>query len=219
MLYGFGNQLLSGTWTTLQVAVSALALGLILGLAGAAGQSASNVIIRGFTKTLINIIRGVPELLVMFFVYFGSSTILSTLFNHYVPVNGFTAGVFALSLIFASYASHTFRGAFLAVGQGQKEAALALGLSKQQTFFYILLPQAWRHALPGLGNLWLVLLKDTALVSLIGLADLMSKAQIASAQTHKPFTFYLAAAVIYLIITTLSEWLLSLWTRRISIPH
>ena len=219
MLYGFTNQLLAGTWVTLQVALSALVLGIVFGLAGAAGQSAPNAVIRGFTKTLINIIRGVPELLVLFFVYFGSTTVLSSVFSHYVAVNAFTAGVFALSLIFASYASHTFRGAFLAVGKGQKEAALALGFSKQQTFWHILLPQAWRHALPGLGNLWLVLLKDTALVSLIGLADLMSKAQIASAQTHKPFTFYLAAAVIYLIITTVSEWLLSLWTRRISIPH
>lgn len=218
MLHGYGHQLLLGTWITLQVAVAALVLGVILGLAGATGQSANNFFVRHVTKTLINIIRGVPELLVLFFIYFGSSTLLSSLFGHYTAINAFTAGVFALSLIFASYASHTFRGAFLAVGEGQKEAALALGLSRRQTFFHVLLPQAWRHALPGLGNLWLVLLKDTALVSLIGLADLMNKAQVAAAQTEKPFTFYLTAAVIYLVITSLSEWLLKLWTQRAKIP-
>ncbi len=123
-----------------------------------------------------------------------------------MEVNAFIAGVISLGLIFAAYATQTLRGAFLALHKGQKEAAQALGLSSRRTFSHILFPQAWQIALPGLTNLWLVLLKDSALISLLGLSDLMFKAQIASSSTHQPFKFYFTAAIIFLILTSLSQF-------------
>ena len=205
---GFFLQLAIGASITLQLALCALLLGLMLGLLGALAEASSISIIRRIAILIISTIRGLPELLVIFFVYFGGTLLFTTLLGHYVDVSSFLAGVLALALLFGSYASQTFRGAFLAVPKEQTEAARALGLNRRQIFLHIQLPQAWRHALPGLGNLWLVLLKDTALVSLIGLADLMSKAQLASSATHKPFTFYLIAAIFYLLMTSVSQFML-----------
>jgi His/Glu/Gln/Arg/opine family amino acid ABC transporter permease subunit len=203
--HGFFIQLIEGAWITVQLAFCALLLGLILGLLGALAEASRVAVLRRIVTAIITSIRGLPELVVIFLVYFGGAFLLSVLLNHYVNVSSFLAGVLALALLFGSYASQTFRGAFLAIPQGQIEAGRALGLNRRQLFFYIQLPQAWRYALPGLGNLWLVLLKDTALVSLIGLPDLMNRAQAASSATHQPFTFYLAAAMFYLIMTSISQ--------------
>lgn len=205
---GFFQQLAIGASVTLQLALCALILGLIFGLIGALAENSRISIIRAIATVFISGVRGLPELVVIFFVYFGGTLFFTKLVGHYVNVSSFIAGVLALALLFGSYASQTFRGSFLAVPKGQTEAARALGLNPLQIFLHIQLPQAWRHALPGLGNLWLVLLKDTALVSLIGLADLMNKAQIASSTTHKPFTFYLIAAVFYLFMTSISQLVL-----------
>jgi arginine transport system permease protein len=166
--------------------------------------------------SIIFIIRGLPELLVLFFIYFGLSALLSTVFHHYVDVSSFAAGVTALSLLFGAYASQVFRGAFLAIDQGQVEAGRAIGFSRLQIFWYVQLPQAWRHALPGIGNLWLVLLKDTAIVSLIGIADMMNEAKIAANSTHSPFNFYLLTAVIYLCITSVSEKIMKYITAKVN---
>src|SRR5438876_11497086 len=105
----------------------------------------------------------------LFIIYFGLTTLLSQLLHHYVEISAFVAGVMALGLIFGAYASQVFRGAFLALNAGQIEAGKAMGLSRFQIISRLQIPQAWRHAIPGLGNLWLVLLKDTAIVTLIGL--------------------------------------------------
>ncbi len=211
---GFLPQILAGTWITIQIACCSLLLGLLLGLIGAAGESSRLRLIRYFFITLTSIIRGLPELLILFFIYFGGTILLTNLLGRYVNVNAFIAGVVALGIVFGAYASQTFRGAFLAVPSGQIEAAKALGLNRWQIFNCIRLPQAWRHALPGLGNLWLVILKDTSLVSLIGLADLMNRAQIASSTTHKPFTFYLLAALIYLVLTSVSQKIMTYFTHK-----
>lgn len=202
---GYGNQLLLGTLTTIAVALCALIIGLILALMGALGELSRNVFLRRITLTLTGLVRGAPELLVLFGIYFGGSALLSLIIHRDTQINSFIAGAFALGLIFASYGAQTLRGAFLAIPSGQKEAAQALSLSSRYTFWHVLLPQAWRFALPGLGNLWLVLLKDSALVSLLGLSDLMNKSQLAASNTHQPFKFYLIAALIFLILTTLSE--------------
>jgi arginine transport system permease protein len=202
---GFLSQVLIGAWVTVKVACCALILGLIFGLLAAIGESSSMRFLRYISTGIISIIRGSPELLVIFFIYFGGTIILTRVLGHYQDISAFVAGVVALALIFGSYASQTFRGAFLAVPRGQVEAAKALGLSRRHIFQRILLPQAWRHALPGLGNLWLVLLKDTALVSLIGLGDMMNQAKIAASTTHKPFTYFLTAALLYLIMTSISQ--------------
>lgn len=214
ILYGYLPQILLGAWVTIQVACCALLLGLVLGLVGACAEGHKWRVVRYSSTALISVTRGLPELLVLFFIYFGGTWLLSALSHHYVNVSAFWGGVIALALLFGSYASQVFRGAFLAVPFGQMEAAKALALSRWQIFRDIQLPQAWRHALPGLGNLWLVLLKDTALVSLIGLADLMNKAQLASSSTRKPFVFFLSAAVFYLMMTSISHFIMQKLSYR-----
>lgn len=214
MLTAYLPLLINGVFVTIKLACFALILGLIVGLIGALAESSAQRWLRYIFVGYHSIIRGVPELVILFFIYFGSSEFLNTVFHRSVQVSAFVAGVIALGLIFGAYASQTFRGAFLAVPYGQVEAAKALGLNRWQTFRLIQLPQAWRHALPGLSNLWLVLLKDTALVSLIGLSDLMMRSQSAAVTTGKPFTFYFTAALIYLILTSISQIVLSYLDKR-----
>lgn len=209
--------LLDAAWMTLGLALASLVGGMVLALAFSAAELSKQRALVWPVATLTTLIRGLPELLVVLFIYFGSTQVLFLLTGEYVEFSPFACGVLALSLLFASYATQTLRAALNAVPSGQRLAALALGLSKSHIFFRIVLPQAWRHALPGLGNQWLVLLKDTALVSLIGVNEMMRQAQMASASTYQPFTWYAAAALIYLAISLVSEYGLGLaarYTRR-----
>ncbi|MGN4977761.1 arginine ABC transporter permease ArtQ [Aeromonas sp. 95A] len=209
--------LLDAAWMTLGLALASLVGGMVLALAFSAAELSKQRALVWPVATLTTLIRGLPELLVVLFIYFGSTQVLFLLTGEYVEFSPFACGVLALSLLFASYATQTLRAALNTVPSGQRLAALALGLSKSHIFFRIVLPQAWRHALPGLGNQWLVLLKDTALVSLIGVNEMMRQAQMASASTYEPFTWYAAAALIYLAISLVSEYGLGLaarYTRR-----
>lgn len=209
--------LLDAAWMTLGLALASLVGGMVLALAFSAAELSKQRALVWPVATLTTLIRGLPELLVVLFIYFGSTQVLFLLTGEYVEFSPFACGVLALSLLFASYATQTLRAALNAVPAGQRLAALALGLGKSHIFFRIVLPQAWRHALPGLGNQWLVLLKDTALVSLIGVNEMMRQAQMASASTYEPFTWYAAAALIYLAISLVSEYGLGLaarYTRR-----
>ena len=209
--------LLDAAWMTLGLALASLVGGMVLALAFSAAELSKQRALVWPVATLTTLIRGLPELLVVLFIYFGSTQVLFLITGEYVEFSPFACGVLALSLLFASYATQTLRAALNAVPAGQRLAALALGLGKGHTFFRIVLPQAWRDALPGLGNQWLVLLKDTALVSLIGVNEMMRQAQMASASTYQPFTWYAAAALIYLAISLVSEFGLkqaSRYTRR-----
>ena len=209
--------LLDAAWMTLGLALASLVGGMVLALAFSAAELSKQRALVWSVATLTTLIRGLPELLVVLFIYFGSTQVLFLITGEYVEFSPFACGVLALSLLFASYATQTLRAALNAVPSGQRLAALALGLGKGHIFFRIVLPQAWRHALPGLGNQWLVLLKDTALVSLIGVNEMMRQAQMASASTYEPFTWYAAAALIYLAISLVSEYGLGLaarYTRR-----
>ncbi|MCE9847105.1 arginine ABC transporter permease ArtQ [Aeromonas allosaccharophila] len=209
--------LLDAAWMTLGLALASLVGGMVLALAFSAAELSKQRALVWPVATLTTLIRGLPELLVVLFIYFGSTQVLFLITGEYVEFSPFACGVLALSLLFASYATQTLRAALNAVPAGQRLAAMALGLGKSHIFFRIVLPQAWRHALPGLGNQWLVLLKDTALVSLIGVNEMMRQAQMASASTYEPFTWYAAAALIYLTISLVSEYGLGLaarYTRR-----
>ncbi|WP_421210754.1 arginine ABC transporter permease ArtQ [Aeromonas enteropelogenes] len=209
--------LLDAAWMTLGLALASLVGGMVLALAFSTAELSKRRWLVWPVATLTTLIRGLPELLVVLFIYFGSTQVLFLITGEYVEFSPFACGVLALSLLFASYATQTLRAALNAVPAGQRLAALALGLGKGHIFFRIVLPQAWRHALPGLGNQWLVLLKDTALVSLIGVNEMMRQAQMASASTYQPFTWYAAAALIYLAISLVSEYGLGLaarYTRR-----
>lgn len=204
-LTGYSLSLAQASWMTIQLALVSLAVGLVLAVVFAGGEMTRHPLVKWPTAALVTVLRGLPELLVVLFIYFGSTQVLFLLTGDFIEVSPFLSGVIALSLIFASYASQTIRGALKAVNKGQREAASALGMSKSRTFFRIVLPQAVRHALPGLTNQWLVLLKDTALVSLIGVTDLLKQAQLTSAATHEAFTWYATAAAIYLVITLVTQ--------------
>jgi polar amino acid transport system permease protein len=162
-----------------------------------------------------NFLRGIPEFLVLLVIYFGGTQLLDGLLGRgVVSVSPFGAGLTALGLIFGAYASETFRAAFQSVPNGQVEAARACGFTPWQTFRLIQLPQIWKVAIPGLGNLWQGSVKDTALVSIVGLDDLMRKANQAAQSTREPFTFYFAASLMFLAITLVSMLVIARLERR-----
>ena len=217
--------LASAAGMTVGLAVSALVVGLILAMLFAVWESARWRPVAWLGTGLVTMFRGLPEILVVLFVYFGASQLLLTLSDGFtlhlgfidIPVqiaienfdvSPFLCGVIALSILYSSYASQTLRGALKAVPQGQWESGQALGMKTASIFFRLILPQMWRHALPGLGNQWLVLLKDTALVSLISVNDIMLQTKSIAARTQEPFTWYVCAAAIYLVITLLSQQVL-----------
>ena len=203
MFSDYFSLMLTAALMTLGLAVCSLVLGLFLGMLFAVLEA--NRFVGKPTAVLVALLRGLPEILVVLLVYFGSSELVELLTGEYVEFGAFGCGVFALSLIFAAYASQTLRGAIQAIAKGQWESGTALGLSKGYTFLHIIMPQVWRHALPGLSNQWLVLLKDTALISLIGVDDLRRQAQLINTNTHQPFTWYGIAALIYLLVTLVSQ--------------
>ena len=203
MSYDFLSLMFTAALMTLGLAVCSLILGLFLSLIFSVLEA--NRFVGKPTAVLIALLRGLPEILVVLLVYFGSTELVEMLTGEYIEFGAFGCGVFALSLIFAAYASQTLRGAIQAIPKGQWESGAALGLSKSYTFIHIVMPQVWRHALPGLSNQWLVLLKDTALVSLIGVDDLMRQADLINTNTHQPFTWYGIAALIYLAVTLISQ--------------
>lgn len=220
-LHGFGDQLLQGAVVTIELALYSLFVGLILGLLGASAKLSSYKVLRWIAHGYTTIIRGIPELLTVLIIYFGATSVLMAIaglfgYDEYIEVGAFAAGVIALGLTFGAYATEVFRGALQAIPKGQHEAATALGMGPIRKFYRIILPQVWRVALPGLGNLFLVLLKDTALVSVVGLDDIMRKANIAVSSTKEPFLFYLVAAFMYLALTIISMVFVSFMEKRAS---
>ena len=215
-LQGFGHLLLSGSLITIKLAVTSLVIGLILGLMGATAKLSKIWIFRKLATVYTATMRGIPELLLVLFLYYGGSMLIMAVlekfgYNEYVEVSPFLAGVLALSIAFGAYATEVFRMAIQEVPKGQWEAAQAIGMRPMQVYFRIIVPQVWRLALPGLGNLFLVLLKDTALVSVVGLKDIMYHAARGAQATQQAFTFYMAAAFIYLgltiVVTAIMMWL------------
>lgn len=218
-LHGFGDQLLAGALVTVELALSSLIVGLVLGLLGASAKLSSIKALQVIANFYTTVIRGVPELLTVLIIYFGATSVLmgiASLFGYdeYIEVGAFAAGVTALGLTFGAYATEVFRGALQSIPKGQHEAATVLGMGSMHKFRRIILPQVWRIALPGLGNLFLVLLKDTALVSVVGLDDIMRKANIAVSNTKEPFLFYLVAAFMYLLLTIVSMLLVTYLEKR-----
>ena len=207
-LHGFGPALAAGALMTVQLALSALCLGLILGLLGALAKTSPYKPLQWLGSTYSTLVRGIPELLWVLLIYFGTVNgmrALGKLFD--IPdlaLSAFAAGVIALGICFGAYATEVFRGAILAIPKGHREAGLALGMSRSRILFKLVLPQMWRIALPGLGNLFMILMKDTALVSVIGLEEIMRHAQIAVSFTKEAFTFYMVAAIMYLGLTVLA---------------
>jgi len=206
---GWGLQLLGGLLTTIQVALLAFTVGMTIGLLGASAKLSRSRPLRLLAEAYTTFVRGVPEILIIFLLFYGGASVWRQLleaFGHQGPVevNGFLAGVLALGFVNGAYSTEVFRGAILAVPKGQTEAARALGMRGGLIFRQVMLPQMLRFALPGLANLWLTMLKDTALVSVIGLTDLLRAGYIASGSTRMPFTFFVAVSVLFLALTVVS---------------
>ena len=218
-LQGFGPLLLQGTWMTVKLSFLCLLLSVILGLIGASAKLSTSALLRVPAQAYTTLIRGVPDLVLMLLIFYSLQTWLTQLTSalgwDYIEINPFSAGVITLGFIYGAYFTETFRGAILAVPRGQMEAATAYGLTRVQRFRYVLFPQMMRFALPGIGNNWMVILKATALVSIIGLADLVKVAQDAGKTTYQLFFFLVLAALIYLVITTASNYVL----RRLEILY
>ena len=198
-----------GVQVTLLVGICAMALALVMGLLGAWGKMAHSKAARATADTYTTVIRGVPELILILIVYYGTPTLIQNVLEGMgrdviIDVNPFLAGFITIGFIYGAFATEVFRGAFQAIDKGQIEAARAYGMSRTLAFRRILLPQVWRFALPGLGNVWMVLIKATALISVIQLPELLRNADIAARAVRLPFTFYFAASLIYLAITIVS---------------
>jgi His/Glu/Gln/Arg/opine family amino acid ABC transporter permease subunit len=228
MLHGYGPSLLQGALLTLGVALGSLAIALVLGLLGALASLARSRLLNALATAYTTLIRGVPDLVLMLLVFYGGQMAVNALGERlgwdYVDIDPFIAGVLTIGFVFGAYLAEVLRGAFLAVPPGQREAALAFGMTRAQVLRRVVGPQMLRHALPGLSNNWLVMIKSTSIVSVIGLSDMMSRAGQAAGATREPFVFYLAAGALYLVFTSLSElafaWLarrLDTGTRRVAL--
>lgn len=206
------DNVLMGAWLTIELALSALVVAVILGMITAVAKLSSVAVFRGFAHGYSTLIRGIPPLVWMLLLFYGGQIIVNKITEslgwNQIDINAFFAGVVTLGFIFGAYMSETFRGAILAVNPGEIEAGHAYGMSPFQVFIRITFPAMLRHAISGFGNNWLVLLKETALVSLIGLHDMVFRAQQAGRSIKQPFTFFLIVAIMFLLMTAVSTYLL-----------
>lgn len=221
-LHGYGPSIFEGTILTLEVSLASLCIAMLLGMGGALAKLSSSIVLRGLATLYTTVIRGIPDLVLMLLVFFGGQILVNQVapvlgYDEYIDINPFIAGVLTIGFIFGAYMTETFRGAIIAVNKGQLEAGYAYGMSSFMVFRRILFPQMVRHALPGFGNNWLVLVKTTALVSIIGLDDMVRKASMAAGATRLPFTFYVVVAINFLLITTVSIYLLKYLEERYSL--
>jgi octopine/nopaline transport system permease protein len=216
---GWGLALLQGAAMTLLVSACGLLIGAGLGSlvawARLSGARVSGLIGSAYAA----LFRGLPELLLVYFVYFGTSTLLTAAANAlgyegFVGVPSFAAGSLAVGVISGAYQAEVFRAAYLAIARGELEAAVSVGMTRLLMFRRIIAPQVLRFALPGLGNLWQVALKDSSLISVTGLSELMRVSQVGAGSTHRPFAFYLGGAVLYLAMTLISNRLFDVAEAR-----
>ncbi|MDE3823138.1 ABC transporter permease subunit [Sinorhizobium meliloti] len=206
---GWGSDMLRATGMTVAVASSGFAIGLVFGCLGATASFSKSLALQAAASSYTTALRGIPDLLVIYLFYFGSSSLISgvgSLFGSdgFVSAPAFLTGALAIGVVSGAYQTQVLRGAVLALNKGEIEAGRAYGMGYFLLFRRIILPQAARHALPGVGNVWQLVLKESALISVIGLVELMRQAQVGSGSTRQPFSFYLTAAALYLLITFIS---------------
>ncbi len=202
--------ILQGTSITIAISLGSVILAVLVGLLGAWAKLSKSRLAQNIGALYTTLIRGVPDLVLMLLLFYGGQTLLNNLGDatgwwDYVEINQFTAGVLTIGFIFGAYMTETFRGAFLSIPRGQVEAGVASGMSRPLIFLRIIWPQLVRYALPSFGNNWLVLLKTTALVSVLGLQELVYNAFSAGRSTRQLFTFMFVALVMYLVLTAISD--------------
>lgn len=221
---GWGDELAAGTWLTIRLAVATLPFGLLLGLLVALAKRSHIRALRVVGNAYTTVFRGLPELLTIFIVYFGGQILLQRITEFVSPgssieVSGFVSGMIALGVVFSAYSSEVFLGAFRGISRGQWEASRSLGLRPLATMRLVILPQLVRLALPGLANLWLILLKDTSLVSVIAIDDLLRVTGIAVRVTKQPFFFFGIACLLYLVMSMISSIGITAIERRLGRGH
>lgn len=219
---GYYASILQGALLTVGVSLAALVVSVLLGLVGAAAKLSGRPVLVALATVYTTLVRGVPELVLMLLIFYGGTIGLNNLLEALgspstVDINPFLAGVLTIGFIYGAYMTETFRGAILSIPKGQMEAAWAFGMGRMRTFLRITAPQMVRYALPGFTNNWLVLIKATALISLIGLQEMTYLAKQASSATREPFTFFLFAAGLFLVYTSVSLWALRKLERRFSL--
>ena len=218
---GWADELAAGTAVTISLALATLPLGIVIGFFVALAKRSTDPLVRLSGRLYTTLFRGLPELLTLFVVYYGAqasvSALARALFHTTFEISPFLSGMVALGLVLSSYTSEVFLSAFAGISVGQYEGARALGLRRVQLTRLVILPQLIRLALPGLSNLWLNVMKDTALVSVITLNDLLRETQIAVSATKAPFFFYTVACLIYLLMSVISSagiWRINVWASR-----
>ena len=215
-LMGFGPQgwgllLLRATGMTISVSTAAFLLGSVIGALLAWARTEGNRTLRVAAESYTIVLRGIPDLLVIYLLYFGGSAAMTAIARAlgaqgFVGINAFASGAIAVGMISGAYQGEVFRGAFGAIARGELEAARAVGMSRRLLFRRIIVPQALRFAIPGLGNVWQLALKESALISVVGLTEILRQAQVGAGSTRQPFAFFITAAALYLALSSLSGW-------------
>jgi arginine/ornithine transport system permease protein len=213
--------ILKGMLLTVEVALLSLLIAILLGMIGALAKLSKSRIAQRVAGIYTTLIRGIPDLVLMTLIFFGGQILVNNIGEklgmEYIDVSPFAAGILTIGFIFGAYMTESFRGGIMAVSRGEIEAGYAFGMTPIIVFLRITLPAMVRHALPGFGNNWLVLTKTTALVSVIGLQDMVYNAGLAGGSTRKPFTFFCVVAFLFLIITGVSDLGMKWLDRRYSV--
>ena len=211
---GWGDELFFATLMTIAVSITAMIIGFCFALIFTPLKLSKNKLLNFIGNSYTTIIRGVPELLVIYLLFFGGSGAVMYVasifgYNKYIEINAFLTGSFAIGIISGAYSTEVFRGAIQSIDKGQFEASKVLGLKKPVHFFKVIMPQMLRLAVPNLSNVWQITLKDTSLISVTGLVEIMRQSYIAAGSTRDPLFFYSFAAVLYLLLTFLSMKLIN----------
>jgi len=218
---GWGDELLAGTLLTLQISFCGYLIGLGLGLLGAWAKLSGNRTMFLVSETYTTLVRAVPELLLILLLYYSGSEAIARVLaligqGEQVQVNGFAAAVATLGFVQGAYSTEVLRGAILSVPKGQMEAAKAYGMPAVLRFRRILFPLMFRYALPGLNNLWVNILKDSSLISVVGLSELVFTSKTAASGTKHYFFFYTVAGLVFMVLTTLSNVGVGVLERRVN---
>lgn len=215
---GYLPLILKGMVVTVEVALLSLLFSLILGILAASSRLYGGPISKTIAGIYTTVIRGIPDLVLMMLIFFGGQVLVNKIGDKfgwgYIDIDPFVAGVLTIGFIFGAYMGETFRGAIMAVSKGEIEAGHAYGMSGFQVFIHITFPSMIRHAIPGFFNNWLVLVKTTALVSVIGLEDMVFSAKVAGDSLRQPFTFYMLVGFLFLVITAVSDLAMRYFERR-----
>ncbi len=206
---GWGFALLRATGMTLAVAFCGFLAGAVIGSLIAWAKIAGGIVLRGLADGYTTVLRGIPDLLVIYLFYFGGSAVLGKIgglfgYDGFIGLPAFATGAIAIGVVSGAYQAEVYRGAYQTVGRGEIEAAKSVGMHRWLMFRRILAPQVLRYAIPGLGNVWQLVLKESALISVTGLVELLRQSNIAAGSTRRPFDFFLTAAALYLLITWVS---------------